>query len=117
MFLYCLASSPFLFASQDDVELEPGCPARVIMHQQNHTVYLKENKDPSCKIKVHFLPFLPQYVLILCNTIGTPLDSKYIDIGESTRSNIFHLSLDHSPLGCLASPRPESAQRGKVKVL
>lgn len=38
------------------------------------------------------MPFLPQYVLILCNTIGTPLDSKYIDIGESTRSNIFHLS-------------------------
>lgn len=31
----------------------------------------------------HFVPSLPQYVLILCNTIGTPLDSKYIDIGES----------------------------------
>lgn len=41
---------------------------------------------------MRFVPFLPQYVLILCNTIGTPLDSKYIDIGESARLNILHLS-------------------------
>lgn len=23
-----------------------------------------------------------QYVLVLCNSIGTPLDSKYIDVGK-----------------------------------
>lgn len=27
-----------------------------------------------------------QYVLILCNSIGTPLDSKYIDIGKFIQS-------------------------------
>lgn len=35
---------------------------------------------------VHFVGFVLQYVLILCNTIGTPLDSKYIDIGENFSS-------------------------------
>ncbi len=29
-----------------------------------------------------FLPFIFQHVLVLCNAIGTPLDSKYIEIGE-----------------------------------
>lgn len=47
------------------------------------------------------MPFLLQYVLILCNTIGTPLDSKYIDIGELTRSALgeHRSSLDCTPDG------------------
>lgn len=28
--------------------------------------------------------FISQHVLVLCNAIGTPLDSKYIEIGESS---------------------------------
>ena len=35
-----------------------------------------------------------QYVLVLCNAIGTPLDSKYIDIGMLTlRLNSFTIKL------------------------
>ena len=29
---------------------------------------------------MHISPVLLQYVLVLCNSIGTPMDSKYIDI-------------------------------------
>lgn len=39
-----------------------------------------KNHKLSRRIMLHYFVF--QYVLILCNSIGTPLDSKYIDIGE-----------------------------------
>lgn len=56
------------------------------------------------------MPFLLQYVLILCNTIGTLLDSKYIDIGELTRLALGERrsSLDCTPVGhaqCRATAR------------
>ena len=37
---------------------------------------------------------IPQYVLLLCNTLGTPLDSKHIQIGESLFP--IHIPLPHT---------------------
>lgn len=82
--------------------------------RKRHAVYLKCSLF--CETTV---PFLLQYVLILCNTIGTPLDSKYIDIGEWTglAPGEYHSFLDCTPVGRMEWPHPESSQRRQVKAV
>lgn len=115
MFLYCLFLPDLLLflTGWCWVGAWMSCKGNTAPEKQ-HTVYSKGRL--SCET---MMPFFLQYVLILCNTIGTPLDSKYIDIGEWTQLALGeHLSsLDCTPVGIVEWPHPESAQRGKVKAL
>lgn len=55
-------------------------------HSTLRLFVLLKNHKLSCRIMLHYCGYCFQYVLILCNSIGTPLDSKYIDIGELIQS-------------------------------
>lgn len=96
-------------ATKEDAEMEPGNNAKV-KYNSSHTptmwtICFDTRSWNDTWINNVALLSVSQYVLILCNSIGTPLDSKYVDIGEFVR-RMFCL------LKCVKSYRPvEQAAR------